>query len=89
MAEWHFALSEEDRAKKVADAAGWRDPATAGQRMAASGASYRAADADGDGRLNPAEFKDFMLRECQSVVDRGVPQQDMAAMSDDAWSTLY
>ena len=71
--EWMATLSEEDKAKVLADRAAFSAEETKAERMAEVAETFGAADTNQDGRLDRAEFEDFISKIGQNLQARNVP----------------
>ena len=76
----HMAsLTEEQRAKEKEIEAGMADEAKMAEMMAEFSATFKAADTDGDGSLNFAEYKDFNVKSRANHVARGGAPYELSA----------
>ena len=71
--EWMATLSEEDKAKVLADRAAFSAEETKAERMGELAATFGAADTNQDGKLDRSEFEDFMGKLSQNSQARNVP----------------
>ena len=86
---WVGTLSEEDQAKYWDNVAAWEDPDRQGALLEEYNATFAAADTDNDGRLNPAELRDMFNKDIANMKARGIPVQDMSAMTEEQFQGFY
>ena len=72
---WMGTLSAEEKAALETDRAAFSNEETKGERMAEMASTFGAADTNADGRLDRAEFEDFMGKVAQNSAARNVPFQ--------------
>lgn len=72
---WRATLSADEQAALEADRASFTNEETKAERMAEMAATFQAADTNQDGRLDRAEFEDFMTKLGQNSAARNVPFQ--------------
>ena len=86
---WRASLGAEDVEKLNAEKAAWGAEETKGERMAEFGATFAAADTNGDGLLVRAEFEDFMGKLGANSAARDVPFQPHSDYSDAEKDTVF
>ena len=87
--DWRNSLSEEDKAKLVAEKNSWESEETKGERMAEFAATFGTADTNSDGLLDRAEFGDFMVKLGQNAQARGTPHQPDSDYSAEEKDGIY
>ena len=78
---WRNSLSDEDKAKLVAEKQSWEAEETKAERMAEFSATFTTNDTNADGVLDRAEFENFLNALGQNAANRQVPHQDNAEYS--------
>ena len=80
---WKGTLNAEQLAAFEAEKTAWTNEETKAERMAEFAATFGSSDTDADGRLNRAEFEDFMTKLGQNSAARNVPFQPHSDYSDE------
>ena len=80
---WMASLSDDDKAKVRADREAGAAEENKAARTAEFVATFGAADANQDGRLDRAEFTDFMVKLGQNAAARDVPHQKPEDVTDE------
>ena len=86
---WKTSLSAEDQGKLAEEHKTWEAEETKAERMAEFGATFSSADTDADGKLNRAEFEDFITKLGQNAAARGVPHQPDSDYSAEEKDGIY
>ena len=86
---WKTSLSAEDQGKLEEEQKNWEAEETKAEKMAEFTATFQSADTDADGKLNRAEFDDFMTKLIQNLTARGVPHQPQADYSAEEHDGIY
>mmetsp|Transcript_7040 Transcript_7040/g.8476 ORF Transcript_7040/g.8476 Transcript_7040/m.8476 type:complete len:231 (-) Transcript_7040:133-825(-) len=83
--EWFQTLSQEQKDTHTAS----HGPEAMPARMAEFEATFAAADANGDGRLDKAEMMDYLVKSYQARVAAGIPSRDASTMPPEMIDTFY
>ena len=86
---WLNGLTEEQRAAVRADKEAAHDEAVKAERLAEAQATFGAADTNSDGKLDKAEFADFMEKMSQNAGARGVPAMTAADCPEDVQEKIF
>ena len=86
---WRNSLSDEDKAKLVAEKQSWEAEETKAERMAEFSATFTTNDTNADGVLDRAEFENFLVALGQNAANRQVPHQDNAEYSAEEKDGIY
>ena len=86
---WMASLSDEDKGKVRADREAGAAEENKAARMEEFMATFSAADANQDGKLDRAEFTDFMIKLGQNAAARGVPAQKPEDVTDEQKDQIW
>ena len=67
---WRNSLSDEDKAKLVAEKQSWEAEETKAERMTEFSATFTTNDTNNDGVLDRAEFENFLVALGQNAANR-------------------